>query len=204
MGSYKVVSAPSLAVFKPGDTVYLYYTGTGFIATKDLTGAPIVTLPSGWVAVRLVDINSGVLISQETLVEGPVTTLPPATPTPTATWTSNVTSTPAATVNVTPTATTTTATPTPVIYGVTVSWSPSGLGYGSVSPPASLTNPQTVSIAQGGSLTVYFIPRAHAGKAVKTIKLDGVTVYTGSAADTTVSYTVTNVQGLRTLAATFG
>ncbi|MCK9580335.1 MAG: type IV pilin [Methanoregula sp.] len=35
MGSYKVVSAPSLAVFKPGDTVYLYYTGTGFIATKD-------------------------------------------------------------------------------------------------------------------------------------------------------------------------
>jgi hypothetical protein len=30
LGSYRAEPAPSLTVFRPGDTVYLYYTGTGF------------------------------------------------------------------------------------------------------------------------------------------------------------------------------
>jgi hypothetical protein len=55
----------------------------------------------------------------------------------------------------------------------------------------------------GSSQIVYFVP-AVANKAVKTITLDGVTVYTGSSKGATISYTLTNVVSAHTLAATFG
>ena len=35
-GSYKAVPAPALTVFKPGDTMYAYCTGSGFILTNTL------------------------------------------------------------------------------------------------------------------------------------------------------------------------
>jgi hypothetical protein len=232
-GSYKAVPSPTLTVFKPGDVVYLYYTGSGFIVTNSLTGAPVVTLPAGRVAVRLVDTYSGTLISQATVVEGPVVTLPTANVTPTATPTPTITVTPTATVvpnvttvtptptaTVTPTATptanitatptptaTSTATPTPTATEssgkkITVIWSPNGLGYGSLSPPAALSNSQEVSVPRGSSKTIYFVPNSN--KAVLTIKLDGTTVYSGSSVGSTISYTVTNVVEDRTITATLG
>lgn len=147
-----------------------------------------------------------------------VTPTDTTTPTPTATATVTATATATATDTTTPTPTATvtatatpTATPTPSpttpsgTLAVTVSWSPSGggVGCGSISPPTCLTSGQAVTVASGSSQTFYFIPGA-ANKAVKTIALDGVTVYTGSAKGTTVSYTLSNIVAPQTLAATFG
>ncbi len=134
-----------------------------------------------------------------------------STPTPTATATASPTPTATATATPTPTATATatstpTATATPATTTITVSWSPggAGIGCGSISPPTCLTsNPAAVNVATGSSQVFYFSP-AVANKAVKTITLDGVTVYTGSSKGTTVSYTLTNVVSAHTLAATFG
>jgi hypothetical protein len=84
---------------------------------------------------------------------------------------------------------------------VTVRWSPSSYGYGSLSPPIKLTNSQEVRVPRGGSQTFYFVPNAN--KAVLKIRLDGTTVYSGSSAGTTISYTVSNVVEDRELTATF-
>jgi hypothetical protein len=117
LGSFQAVPAPGLTVFQPGDMVYLYYTGTGFVVTKKPNGASVTDLPSGRVAVRLVDLNSGTLIAQETIVPGTVVSLPTtgATPTATPTATSTVTTTPVPTPTATVTVTATTATPTPTV-----------------------------------------------------------------------------------------
>jgi hypothetical protein len=113
------------------------------------------------------------------------------TPSPTATANATLTATPA------PTATTATGTRT-----ITVIWSPSAYGYGSISPPTALANSAEVLIPRGSSKTIYYVPAA--GRKVLTIKLDGTTVYTGSSVGVTVPYTVTNVLEDRTLIATFG
>jgi hypothetical protein len=130
-GSFRADPAPSLTVFKPGDTIYLYYTGTRFVATKTLTGIPPATLPSGRVVVRLVDVNSGTLISQETVVKGLEVPLPTMTVTPTASpnATSTLTTAPTPTATITATATitpTATATTGPLVAGF--SWVAKGLG----------------------------------------------------------------------------
>lgn len=220
LGTYQAVPESKLTVFRPGDVVYLYYTGSGFVVTGTPPGASAVTLPSGRVAVRLVDTYSGTLISQATVVEGPVVFIPTANVTPTAmpTATVTVTSTPTTTPTATPTANitaipsptptaTATATPTPTATAsatktITVKWSPSGLGYGSISPPAALANSAEVKVPVGSSKTIYFVPNSN--KAVLTIKLDGTTVYTGSSVGTTISYTVTNVVEDRTITAPLG
>lgn len=115
LGSFRAKPDSTLAVFNPGDTIYLYYTGSGFVMTKTLTGAPVIDLPSGRVAVRLVDINSGTLIAQETVVQGPVSSLPLANVTPTAT--SAATPTPAVT-----------ATPVPSTLAADFIWEEKGKG----------------------------------------------------------------------------
>jgi hypothetical protein len=209
-GSFLAVPDATLSVLRPGDTIYLYYTGTGFIATNDLSGAPVVSLPAGKVAVRLVDINSGVLIAGETVVEGAsgTATASPtvATPAPTLTATTNVTATPTTTANITPT--TTTATPTATATtpagtaGVTVSWSPPGLGTVIYQPSTMVTNGQTVYVPISSSATFTFSPNA-ANKAIQTISLDGTVVYTGSAKGTPVSYTISGVTTSHALSATF-
>jgi hypothetical protein len=116
-GSFRAVPIPSLTVLRPGDTIYAYYTGSGFVLTDSLTGATLVSLPAGPIAIRFVDTTSGVVIAKEDLVKGPSTTLT-ATPittitaTPTTTTTATTTTTPTPTATATAT-TTTTATPTP-------------------------------------------------------------------------------------------
>jgi hypothetical protein len=221
-GSFAAAPVPGLNVLRPGDLVYLYFTGSGFVLTNTLNGASITTLPAGQVIVRMVDANSNVLISREVVVQGNVTVTrtstatATATVTPTATAPANVTTivttvtatpSPTATANITATATAT-ATPAPAATAkpetktVTVKWSPSGLGYGSQSPPAQLTNGQEVKVPKGSSQTFYFVPNVN--KAVLTIKLDGTTVYSGSAVGSTIPYTVTNIAEDRTLTATFG
>jgi hypothetical protein len=182
-GTFTAVPNAGLNVFKPGDLVYLYYTGSGFIITSNLTGTSVTALPPGQLIVRMVDASSGVLISQEIVVKGNTT------PTTTAT----------ATATAIPTATATTATRT-----VTVTWSPPGLGYGSVSPPTQLSNGQEVTVTRGSSKTFYFVPNPNSKKSVLSITLDGSTVYSGSSNETTISYTVTNIAEDRTLIAKFG
>lgn len=106
-GSYKAVPSPSLTVFKPGDTIYAYYTGSGFILTNTLSGATFSSLPGGKIVVSFVDATSGVLISKGELVLAGATISPTATA-PTTTTTTTAISTTA----VTTTATTATATST--------------------------------------------------------------------------------------------
>jgi hypothetical protein len=102
-GSYKAVPASTLTVFKPGDTIYVYYTGSGFILTNTLYGATFPSLPGGKIVVTFVDATSGVLIAKGDLVLAATTTSPTAT---TTTTTTTVTST----TSVTATATSITAT----------------------------------------------------------------------------------------------
>jgi len=121
-GSFRAEPVSSLTVFRPGDKIYLFYSGSGAYAVDHPpAGGSVVSLPPGRVAVRIVDVNSGVLIAGETVIEGPAATgTGTATATPTATVTATVTATPTAngTSTATPTATgtvtpTATATPTP-------------------------------------------------------------------------------------------
>lgn len=75
-GSYKAVPSPALTAFTPGDTIYIYYTGSGFVLTNTLSGTAFPSLPAGKLVVRFVDATSGVLIAKEELVQGPVTPTP--------------------------------------------------------------------------------------------------------------------------------
>ena len=106
-GSFTAIPAPGLTVFKPGDLVYLYYTGSRFIITGNLTGATITSLPAGQVSVRMIDANSGVIISQEIVVKGATATSPTTTAT---------------------TAITTSATPPPGPLGANFDWEEQGKG----------------------------------------------------------------------------
>nr|WP_320162047.1 hypothetical protein [uncultured Methanoregula sp.] len=186
-GSNLVAFDPAITPFRPGDTVYIYYTGTGFAVTDDPSATLQNTLPFSTFTVRMVDATTHSLISQYEFSPSQGTTT--TTPTATATSTSTISPTP-------------TASPTPLPYSVTISWTPNGLGDASLSPPSTLTNPQTVGVTAGSSLTVSFVPKSN--KSVKTITLDGGTVYSGSTTGATISYTVTNILGPHTLAATFG
>lgn len=211
-GNFRAVPVFSLEVFRPGDTVYLFYTGTGFYAVDHPpAGGSVVTLPPGRVAVRLVDVNSGVLIAQETVVEGPVLTgITTSTPTPTMTTTGTPTPTATATPTPTPTATVTvttttatptaTASPTPSGYTVSVSWTPPGVGVGTITPPG--TSGGIVNIAAGASQTFTFTPGNT--KRVISISLDGSPVGGPGAVGQTLTYALTNVQSNHSLTAVFG
>jgi len=181
-GSSRAVPAPSLTVLKPGDTIYAYYTGTGFILTNTLTGVTFPSLPVGKISVRFIDATSGVLIAKEDLVPAASTTTTTAPVTATTT---------------TPIATTTTTAST---HAINVSWSPAGLG--DVSPPGG--HGRFVTVAHGASQTFVCTPNQHSDKAVITIVADGATVYTGSSADTPVSTSFNNVVANHTLIVTFG
>ncbi|MEN6610120.1 MAG: hypothetical protein ABFC24_04700 [Methanoregulaceae archaeon] len=183
-GSYPAIPDSSQMAFRPGDTLYLYFTGTGFIATKNPAAAAGHTIPFPSVTLRLVDPVANILIFKTVLSLPSGTTVPTATPTP-------IITPPSAT-----------ATPTPALPAVTVSWSPAGLGSASVSPGGTLTNPATVGVASGSTRIFSFTPRSN--KAVLSITLDGVTVYSGTQINTTVSYTVSNITASRTLTARFG
>jgi hypothetical protein len=67
-GSFKALPAPALTVFKPGDLIYAYYAGSGFVLTNTLSGVTFLSLPPGKISVRFVDATSGVIIAQEALV----------------------------------------------------------------------------------------------------------------------------------------
>jgi hypothetical protein len=51
-GSFRAIPDPALTVFKPGDTIYAYYTGSGFILTDTLSGARFHSLPEGKIVER--------------------------------------------------------------------------------------------------------------------------------------------------------
>ncbi len=190
-GNFRAVPVAGLEVFKPGDMVYLFYTGTGFYAVDHPpAGGSVVTLPPGRVTVRLVDVNSGVLIAQETVVEGPVLTgVTTATPAPTATTSPTGTPTPTAT-----------ATTPPASYTVTVFWTPPGTGVGTITPLG--TSGGSVTVAAGASQTFTLTPGNT--KRVISISLDGLQVGGPGAVGQTLTYTLTNVQANHSLTAVFG
>lgn len=249
-GSFLAVPAAGAPTFQPGDTLYLYNTGSGYTVTRDSSGTGAVPFAVGTLRVRFVDTATDLLIqswdystpvpsptsmaavtttsvptismttgtetttitttdatpSPTTTITAEPTTTTTLTPTDTATSTTTVTPTPTVTTAVTTTTTTATPTATPATLAVTVSWSPggAGIGCGSVSPPTCLgANPASVSVVTGSSQTFSFIP-AVANKAVTSITLDGVVVYSGSSKGVTVSYSLTNIVSAHTLAATFG
>lgn len=122
-GSFKAAPVPGLPVFRPGETFYAYYTGSGFVLTDSLADVTFPSLPGGKITVRLVDATSDVLISgADLIVAGPspaptTTGIPtttvtiPVTTTGTGTMTATPTATGTATANATPTATVTTPLP---------------------------------------------------------------------------------------------
>jgi hypothetical protein len=58
-----------------------------------------------------------------------------------------------------------------------------------------------VTVVSGSSKTFSFVPNSN--KLVKSVKLDGVTVYTGSSKGVTVTYTVNTVVAPHTIVAVF-
>lgn len=175
-GSYPAIPDSSATIFRTGDILYLYYTGTGFVATKDPAVTAGHTLPFPSVTIRLIDPVADILIFKTDL--------------------------PISSSSVVPATSSPTQAATPALPGVTVSWSPNGLGSASVSPGGTLTNPATVSITSGSTRTFSFTPRSN--KAVLSITLDGVTVYTGRQVNTTIPYTVPNITANHILTVKFG
>ena len=193
-GSYPAKPVPSLTGFGPGQTVYIYYTGSGFAAATNLSGVTFPSLPPGILNLRLVDLNTHVLIAQMNATAGATGTGTAATATPTGNVTSNVT-----------TAATTTATPTatPSSYTISVSWTPKATGgaspKGTVTPPG--TNDSTVTVAFGSSVTFTVTPAS--GSRVVSVTLDGTPVSSGGSQNQTITYTLSNVQANHTLMAHF-
>ena len=197
-GSSRGIPDLSAALFRAGDTIYLYNTITGFRITKDLAGIPAAPLPSGDIRVRLIDTTANALIGECSLLQYQVTGTP--TVTPTATPTISPTGTPSQTP--TPTATATaTPTPDPTKRTVNVSWSPQGLGNVTLLPSTPLVSGQSVTVAVGSSPTFTFTP--HTRKYVEWIQLDGATVYTGTAVNTTITYTIPSIAANYVLTAVF-
>jgi len=116
-GSFRAAPDPALTRFSPGTWIVVYYTGSGFIAAPNLSGASFASLPSGKITVRFIDTKSGVLIAKEDLVPGTGTVTITATTTMTTSATTTTTTSPAVTPSTTTTSatsTTATATSTPV------------------------------------------------------------------------------------------
>ncbi|MFA5267389.1 MAG: PKD domain-containing protein [Methanoregula sp.] len=111
-GSFKAVPVSTLTVLKPGDTIFAYYTGSGFVLTNTLSGVTFLPLPAGKISVRFIDVTSGVLIKGEDLVKGTSTLTVTATPTGTATTGTTTTATTTSTTTTTTTTSTATATST--------------------------------------------------------------------------------------------
>ncbi|MFA5253420.1 MAG: hypothetical protein WC367_01970 [Methanoregula sp.] len=189
-GTYPVKPVPSLTNFGPGQTIYIYYTGSGFAAATNLSGVTFPSLPPGIINLRLVDLKTHVLIAQMNTTVGAGTGT-------------------ATTANITTTATTTVVTtnattlPTPASYALKVSWTPKGSGanaLGTISPPG--TNDATVNVLTGASQTFTFVPAS--GYRVQFIRVDGVQVSSGGAVNQVLTYTLTNVQSAHTISAHFG
>ena len=221
-GTYPAKPVPSLTAFGPGQTVYIYYTGSGFAAATNLSGVTFSSLPPGILNLRLVDLKTHVLIAQMNTTTGTtgtgtattanITTTATTAATQTATITTSTTAT-TATTAATQTATITASTavttnattvPTPASYAITVSWTPRGTSganpLGTVTPPG--INGGVLSVPTGASQTFSFIPAS--GYRVRFIMVDGVQVSSGGAVNQVLTYTLSNVQATHTVSANFG
>ncbi|AGB01454.1 type IV pilin [Methanoregula formicica] len=215
-GSSRAVPDSSAALFRAGDTIFLYNTGTGFRMTKDLTGISAVPLPAGDMKVRLIDTTATIMIGECSRLQSQATGTPTATATATSTIspTGTTSATPTASPTISPTGTATqtptptatataTATPTPdpTKRTVNVSWSPPGLGDVTLLPSTPLLSGQSVTVTVGSSPSFTFTPRNK--KYVASIQLDGTTVYTGTAVNTPVTYTIPPIAANHVLTASF-
>ncbi|MFA4861477.1 type IV pilin [Methanoregula sp.] len=197
-GSFRAVPGPAIGEFRPGNTVYLYHTGTGYNLVSSLIGVAALPQLSEDLRVRIVDPVSGLMILEWKSPKFGTTAT--KTVVPISTVSTTITTT--LTKNVTPTATVTTFAPvtTSIPSGpvISVSWSPPGLG--TISPPG--VTPGTVVVPDGASQTFTFTPKSM--KSVLSISLDGSPVSFGGSVGQTTTYTLSNVHGAHTLTATFG
>lgn len=192
-GSHMVVPDATTSLFRPGNRVYIYYNGTGYGLTSDLSGMSAYPFPYPDMRVRIVDAASQLMILDwRAGMDGT------QKPTDTITLTPSATATPTTVNTTTPTPTATATPPPSTSYTISVSWSPPGLG--SISPPG--ITPGTVTVAGGASQTFTITPMSK--KAVLSIILDGSTVSSGGSVGQALTYTLNNVQASHTLTATFG
>jgi len=77
--TYRTIPQPALAVMNPGDSVFIYYTGSGFRIARDPAGIPFPPLPDGRLHVRIVDPDTDFLIGEQEFYSAQVT--PTAVPT---------------------------------------------------------------------------------------------------------------------------
>jgi len=66
-GTFRAVPSSSLAMIKPGETIYACYTASGFILTDVTDGMDLLSLPGGKISVRFVDPATSIQISREDL-----------------------------------------------------------------------------------------------------------------------------------------
>ncbi len=81
-GSFRAKVEDDAGTFNPGQTLYLYYSTSGYRITDDLTGKQILPLPAGSMTLRIVDENARLLVyNQGMTISGGGT----VSPTPTCT-----------------------------------------------------------------------------------------------------------------------
>jgi hypothetical protein len=180
-------------------------TGNGEQAILQLQVRPPTLTPTYTTFTTSPTATTTTTSTTTTTTTSTTTTTATETPTPTSTVTSTTTTvlptTTATTTTTTviPTTTVTTTATTPSTHIITVSWSPWGLG--TVTPPGGQQG-GTVTVVHGASQTFTATPNSN--KAVLSIAVDGVTVYTGSKVGTAVTYTISNIVASHTLTVSFG
>lgn len=111
-GSFRAKVEDDAGTFNPGQTLYLYYSTSGYRITDDLTGKQVLPLPAGSMTLRIVDENAKLLVYKEGMGIGGTGTFIPTTPATTSPTTTTTTVT-------TTTTTTITTPPTPACGTIT-------------------------------------------------------------------------------------
>jgi len=85
--SYTAVPDAGVRTFNPGQTLYLYYSTSGYRITDDLTGKQVLPLPGGSMTLRIVDENAKLLVyNQGMTISGGGTVSPTPTCTMGTSW----------------------------------------------------------------------------------------------------------------------
>ena len=164
-GSFLAVPDRSAALFQPGDTIYVYNTGTGYHFTKDLTGVAAVPLPSGTTSIKIIDSTANLLIVTWPPTKNEVSPTSTATITPTPTTTATVTATATINVTATPTAAATptnTTTPAPTATATPTN-TPTPTATTTTTVTATVTATPTPTVTESSltrTITVIWSPKA--------------------------------------------
>ncbi len=85
-GSFRAKVEDGAGIFNPGQTLYLYYSSSGYRITDNLTATSLLPLPAGSMTLRIVDENARLLVyNQGMTISGGATVAPTPTCTPVGT-----------------------------------------------------------------------------------------------------------------------